>query len=167
MCLDLNVKSFWDTVNVIHVKLYMMVLFIELYLFIPLSLTTFWGHGSIRQMQNFQVVCFNLKNLIQSNFITGLLYIHYSSCRQCCIYFGYVQGRQLLTYFLFSWRCFKQKYKWQKQNTTFIPAIKLYGFSLSALIIFFKMYLYMLCSLVLVVCSFLLMSNFCAFQVIR
>ena len=41
---------FLDTINEINVKLCMMVLFIELYLFIPFSVTTiFQGHGNIEE----------------------------------------------------------------------------------------------------------------------
>ena len=42
---------FSDTLNVINVKVCMMVLFIELYLFIPpsLALTIFQGHISVKQ----------------------------------------------------------------------------------------------------------------------
>ena len=36
---NFNIWIFSDTINVINVKLCMMVLFIELYLFIPLSMT--------------------------------------------------------------------------------------------------------------------------------
>ena len=36
---NLNIGIFSDTVNVISVKFYMMALLIELYLFIPLSVT--------------------------------------------------------------------------------------------------------------------------------
>ena len=41
-----------DTVSVINVKLWMMVLLIELYLFIPLSVTftIFQGHSNVKQL---------------------------------------------------------------------------------------------------------------------
>lgn len=49
---NLNVVIFLGTVNVINIKLYMKVLLIELYLFIPLSLTVaiFQGYSSAKQV---------------------------------------------------------------------------------------------------------------------
>ena len=46
-----NIGIHSDTINVINVKLCMVVLLIELYLVIPLSvtLTTFQGHSSVAQ----------------------------------------------------------------------------------------------------------------------
>ena len=46
-----NIGIYFDTMNVINVKLGMMVLLIELYLFIPLSvtLTIIHGHSNIKQ----------------------------------------------------------------------------------------------------------------------
>ena len=46
---NLNISIYSDTVNVINVKLCMMALLIELYLFIPLSLTLtiFQGHSNV------------------------------------------------------------------------------------------------------------------------
>ena len=43
---NLNIGTLSDTINIINVKLFMMVLLIKLYLFIPLSvtLTVFQGH---------------------------------------------------------------------------------------------------------------------------
>ena len=48
---DVVVCFFSDTLNVIDVKLCMMVLLIEHYLFLPLSvtLTIFQGHRSVKQ----------------------------------------------------------------------------------------------------------------------
>ena len=48
---NFNVSIFSDTLNMINVKLYMRVVLIELYPFIPLSVTliVFQGHGSIKQ----------------------------------------------------------------------------------------------------------------------
>ena len=48
---NFNVGIFLDTINMINVKLCMMVVFIELYPFIPLSVTliVFQGHNSVRQ----------------------------------------------------------------------------------------------------------------------
>ena len=48
---NLNVAIFSDTVNVINVKLCMMVLLTELYMFMPLSVafTIFQGHRSVKQ----------------------------------------------------------------------------------------------------------------------
>ena len=45
---NFNIGDYLGTVNVINVKLCMMVLLIELYLFIPLSvtMTIFEGHSS-------------------------------------------------------------------------------------------------------------------------
>ena len=47
----INVAVFSDTINVINVKLCMMVVLIELYPFIPLTVTliAFQGHSSIKQ----------------------------------------------------------------------------------------------------------------------
>ena len=46
---DFNITIFLDTINVINVKLCMVVLHTELYLFIPLlvTLTIFQGHSSV------------------------------------------------------------------------------------------------------------------------
>ena len=46
-----NTGIYLDTINMINVKLCMMVLLIELYLFIPLSetLTIFQGHNNVEQ----------------------------------------------------------------------------------------------------------------------
>ena len=48
---NFNVAVFSDTMNVINFKLCMMVLLIELYLFIPLSviLTIFHGRSSVKK----------------------------------------------------------------------------------------------------------------------
>ena len=47
---NFNVGIFSDTVDVIGVKIFMMVLFIELYLLIPLSVTlTIFQHSSAEQ----------------------------------------------------------------------------------------------------------------------
>ena len=48
---NINIEIYSGTINVINLKLCMMVLFIELYLFIPLSvtLTIFQGHSNVRQ----------------------------------------------------------------------------------------------------------------------
>ena len=50
-CKDFHVAILSDTISVINVKLCMMVPLIELYLFIPLSLTLtmFRGHRSVKQ----------------------------------------------------------------------------------------------------------------------
>ena len=50
---NFNVAIFSDTVNVINVKLCMMVLLTELYMFMPLSVafTIFQGHRSVKQLQ--------------------------------------------------------------------------------------------------------------------
>ena len=45
---NFNVAIFPDTINVIDVKLCMIVLLVELYLIIPLSMT-FQGHRSVKQ----------------------------------------------------------------------------------------------------------------------
>ena len=49
--LDFNFVIFSDSINVINVKLCIMVLFIELYLFVPLlvTLTIFSDHTSVKQ----------------------------------------------------------------------------------------------------------------------
>ena len=46
---NVNIGIFSDTINVIHVKLCMILLLIELYLFTPLSvnLTIFEGHSTM------------------------------------------------------------------------------------------------------------------------
>ena len=48
---NFNIGIFSDTINVINVKFCVMVLLIELYLFIPLSVswTICQGHGNIKQ----------------------------------------------------------------------------------------------------------------------
>ena len=48
---NINIEIYPDTINVINIKLYMMVLLVELYLFIPLSvtLTIFLGHSNVKQ----------------------------------------------------------------------------------------------------------------------
>ena len=48
---NLNIGIYSDTINVINVKLCMMVLLIEFYLFIPLSmtLTILEGHSNVEQ----------------------------------------------------------------------------------------------------------------------
>ena len=48
---NLNIGIYSDTTNVINVKLCMMVLLIEFYMFIPLSetLTIFQGHSNVHQ----------------------------------------------------------------------------------------------------------------------
>ena len=50
-----NLGIFLDTINVMNVKLCMMVLFIELFLFIPLSvtLTIVQGHYSVKRGASF------------------------------------------------------------------------------------------------------------------
>ena len=50
---NFNVAIFSDTINVINVKLYMMILLSVLYLFIPLSvtLTIPQNHGKVEQFQ--------------------------------------------------------------------------------------------------------------------
>ena len=50
---NFNIGISSDTINVISVKLCMMVLPIELYLFIPLSVTftIFQGHSSVKQFK--------------------------------------------------------------------------------------------------------------------
>ena len=50
---NFNIGIFSDTVNVMNVKLYMMVLHIELYLFITLSVTLmlFQGHSNVKQFK--------------------------------------------------------------------------------------------------------------------
>ena len=47
-----NIGIYSDTINVKNVKLCMMVLLVELYLFIPLSvtLTIFQGHSNVEQL---------------------------------------------------------------------------------------------------------------------
>ena len=46
---NFNVAIFWDTINMINVKLCIMVVLIELYLFTPLSVTliTVQGHSTV------------------------------------------------------------------------------------------------------------------------
>ena len=48
---NFNVAIFSDTINIINVKLCMMIVLIELYPFIILSVTliVFQGHGSVKQ----------------------------------------------------------------------------------------------------------------------
>ena len=48
---NFNTKIYSDTTNVIVVKLCMMALLIELYMFIPLSvtMTIFQGHSNVKQ----------------------------------------------------------------------------------------------------------------------
>ena len=48
-----NVVIFLDTINMINVKLCIMVVLIELYPFIPLSVTliVFQGHSNVRQFE--------------------------------------------------------------------------------------------------------------------
>ena len=50
---NFNIGIFSDTLNMINVKLCLMVLLNELYLFIPLSmtLTIFEGHGNVEQFK--------------------------------------------------------------------------------------------------------------------
>ena len=52
---NFDIGIYWDMIliNVINVKLFMMALLIELYLFIPLSVTwiIFQGHSNVRQLQ--------------------------------------------------------------------------------------------------------------------
>ena len=49
---NFNIEIFSDTINVINVKLCMMVLHVELYLLITLSvtLTSLQGHSSVKQL---------------------------------------------------------------------------------------------------------------------
>ena len=49
---NFNIRNFSDIINVINAKLCMMVLLIELYLFIPLSVTLaiFQGHSNVKQL---------------------------------------------------------------------------------------------------------------------
>ena len=51
---NFNFEIFSDTMNVTNVKAGLMVLFIELYLFIPLSVTSiiFQGHSNVEQFKN-------------------------------------------------------------------------------------------------------------------
>ena len=53
-----NILVLWGTVNIINVKLCMMVLLTELYLFIPLlvTLTIFQGHSSVKQSE-LKILC--------------------------------------------------------------------------------------------------------------
>ena len=53
-----NIGNYSDTIDVINVKLCMMVLLIELYLFISLSvaLTIFKGHSNVAQFQ-LKILC--------------------------------------------------------------------------------------------------------------
>ena len=55
---NFNIGTYSDTINVINVKLCMMVLLIELYLFISLSvaLTIFKGHSNVAQFQ-LKILC--------------------------------------------------------------------------------------------------------------
>ena len=48
---NFNIGVYSDTIDVINVKLCIMVLLIELYLFIPFSVdsTIFQGHSNVRQ----------------------------------------------------------------------------------------------------------------------
>ena len=64
---NLNTGIFSDTVNVISVRLCMMVLYIELYLFITVSvtLTLFRGHSHVKHFW-LKIICFNP---ISSNFV--------------------------------------------------------------------------------------------------
>ena len=55
---NFNIGIYSDTINMINVKLYMMVLLIELYLFIPLSVTLMMCHGHS-----------NLKTVLTENFV--------------------------------------------------------------------------------------------------
>ena len=55
---NFNVAIFSDAINVVNIKLFMMVMLIEVCLFIPLSvtLTMFQGHSSVRQFQ-VEILC--------------------------------------------------------------------------------------------------------------
>ena len=48
---NFNIRIYTDTVNVINVKLCIMVLLVEFYLFIPLlvTVTIFKGHSNVKQ----------------------------------------------------------------------------------------------------------------------
>ena len=48
---NFNTGMYSDTINVMNIKVYMMELLIELYLFIPLSvtLTIIQGHNNVKQ----------------------------------------------------------------------------------------------------------------------
>ena len=64
---NLNVGIFSDTMNVVSMKLYMMVLSINHYPFIPLSVTLniFQGHSSVKQVrQNFYPIQLRLCRMI-------------------------------------------------------------------------------------------------------
>ena len=51
---NINIGIFSDTINIVNVKLFIMVLHIELYLFI----TIFQGHGGVKQFltENFMLL---------------------------------------------------------------------------------------------------------------
>ena len=55
---NFNIGIYSDTIDVINVELRMTVLFIELYLFIPLSVTlnTFQGHSNVEYF-NLKILC--------------------------------------------------------------------------------------------------------------
>ena len=60
---NFNIGISTDTINVINVTLCMVVLLIELYLFIPLSvtLTIFKGHSHVKQFQLKNVCSYRVK----------------------------------------------------------------------------------------------------------
>ena len=64
---NFDIASFLDAINVMIVKLFMMVLLIELYLFIQLSVTLaiFQGHRSVKQFY-LQILCF-LSDLLETS----------------------------------------------------------------------------------------------------
>ena len=61
---NFNVVIFLDTTIMINVKLCTMAVFIELYPFIPLSvsMTVFQGHSSVKQVE-LKILCSNLIKL--------------------------------------------------------------------------------------------------------
>ena len=63
---NLNIEIYSDTINVVNVRLYMMVIQIGLYLFIPLSvfLIIFQSHSDVKQfkLKMFSAYQINLKH---------------------------------------------------------------------------------------------------------
>ena len=71
-----DVASFPNTINVIYIKLYKMVLHIKLHLFVPLPMTLiiFQGHGSVKQFQ-VKILCYESIKLKLCMVIYHVVYI--------------------------------------------------------------------------------------------
>ena len=70
---NFNVAIFWDTIDIINVKLCMVVAFIEVYPFASFSVTliAFQGHSSIKQLLLKSVCSYLIK--LKLCMITGYL----------------------------------------------------------------------------------------------